>query len=95
MYGTGTPNPYRLRGFLGIKIPVNATYSPIVSMYNPHSTSLQVYINHISIYTYHISSFSFIQVTEIYSSGGDLHLELLTGQPEGSKSLWVLSIMVY
>ncbi len=25
----------------------------------------------------------------MYSSGGDLHLELLTGQPLGSRSLWV------
>ena len=31
-----------------------------------------------------------LQVTEIYSSGGDLHLELLTGQTGGSKSLWVI-----
>ena len=25
----------------------------------------------------------------MYSSGGDLHLELLTGQNQGFKSLWV------
>ena len=30
-----------------------------------------------------------IQITEMYSSGGDLHLELLSGQLQGSKSLWV------
>ena len=30
-----------------------------------------------------------LQVTEMYSSGGELHLELLTGQPQGSKTLWV------
>ena len=30
-----------------------------------------------------------LQVTEMYSSGGELHLELLTGQPHGTKSLWV------
>ena len=29
------------------------------------------------------------QVTEMYSSGGELHLELLNGQPQGSKTLWV------
>ena len=29
------------------------------------------------------------QITEMYSSGGDLHLELLSGQLQGSKSLWV------
>ena len=31
----------------------------------------------------------FQQITEMYSSGGDLHLELLSGQSQGSKSLWV------
>ena len=30
-----------------------------------------------------------MKVTEMYSSGGDLHLELLSGQPQGSKNLWV------
>ena len=30
-----------------------------------------------------------VQITEMYSSGGDLHLELLSGQLQGSKSLWV------
>eukprot|EP00731_Ephydatia_muelleri_P015388 Em0008g1108a len=66
--GIGEPNPFRLRSLLGARIPVNATYSPLISMYNPFSTSLQV--------------------TEMYSSGGDLHLELLSGQPQGSKNLW-------
>ena len=30
----------------------------------------------------------------MYSSGGELHIELLTGQPQGSKSLWVCETMV-
>lgn len=29
------------------------------------------------------------QVVEMYSSGGDLHLELPTGQQGGTKKLWV------
>jgi len=66
--GIGTPNPFRLRSLLGARIPLNATYSPLITMYNPFSTSLQI--------------------TEMYSSGGELHIELLTGQPQGSKSLW-------
>ena len=30
-----------------------------------------------------------LQISEMYSSGGELHIELMTGQPQGSKSLWV------
>jgi len=30
-----------------------------------------------------------VQITEMYSSCGQLHIELLTGQPEGAKALWV------
>ena len=30
-----------------------------------------------------------LQISEMYSSGGELHIELLTGQPQGSKALWV------
>jgi hypothetical protein len=66
--GVGVPNPFRMRPLLGAKIPLNATYSPLITMYNPFETTLQI--------------------TEMYSSGGDLHLELLSGQLQGSKSLW-------
>ena len=40
--GSGTPNPYRLYPLTGSKIPVNGTYAPIITMYNPHPTPLQV-----------------------------------------------------
>jgi len=30
-----------------------------------------------------------LQVEEIYTSGGDLHLELPTGEREASRELWV------
>lgn len=33
----------------------------------------------------------FLQVVEMYSSGGDLHLELPTGQQGGTGKLWVSS----
>ncbi|XP_033110665.1 transmembrane protein 131-like [Anneissia japonica] len=68
VFGVGIPNPYRLRPFLGAKVPLNYTYSPLINMHNPYGTVLQV--------------------TEIYSSGGDLHLELPTGTQETSNNLW-------
>ncbi|GAB6023951.1 hypothetical protein CHUAL_008681 [Chamberlinius hualienensis] len=69
--GIGTPNPYRLRPFLGAKVPVNSIYSPVINMYNPHSSTLQI--------------------TEMYSSGGDLHLELPTGEKEAKQQLWEIA----
>lgn len=40
--GIGVPNKFRLRSLLGARIPLNATYSPLISMYNPFNASLQV-----------------------------------------------------
>ncbi|XP_063161071.1 transmembrane protein 131 isoform X2 [Candoia aspera] len=68
VFGVGVPNPYRLRPFIGAKVPVNSSFSPIINIHNPHSEPLQA--------------------IEMYSSGGDLHLELPTGQQGGTKKLW-------
>ncbi|KAJ8253061.1 hypothetical protein GJAV_G00208690 [Gymnothorax javanicus] len=68
VFGVGIPNPYRLRPFIGARIPVNSSFSPLINIHNPHSEPLQV--------------------VEMYSSGGDLHLELLTGQQGGTRKLW-------
>eukprot|EP00069_Balaena_mysticetus_P010408 bmy_06870T0 len=68
VFGIGVPNPYRLRPFLGARVPVNSSFSPIINIHNPHSEPLQV--------------------VEMYSSGGDLHLELPTGQQGGTRKLW-------
>ncbi|XP_054829376.1 transmembrane protein 131 isoform X3 [Eublepharis macularius] len=68
VFGVGVPNPYRLRPFIGAKVPVNSSFSPLINIHNPHSEPLQV--------------------VEMYSSGGDLHLELPTGQQGGTRKLW-------
>ncbi|XP_052281424.1 LOW QUALITY PROTEIN: transmembrane protein 131-like [Dreissena polymorpha] len=68
VFGVGTSNPYRLRPYLGARVPVNRSFAPLINMHNPHSTTLQV--------------------LEIFSSEGDLHLELPTGEKEAPKSLW-------
>ena len=33
--------------------------------------------------------YNIIQIKEMYTSGGELHLELFNGQQEGNKTLWV------
>ncbi|CAL8308866.1 unnamed protein product [Merluccius merluccius] len=68
VFGVGVPNPYRLRPFVGARVPVNSSFSPLINIHNPHSEPLQV--------------------VEMYSSGGDLHLELPTGQQGGTRNLW-------
>ena len=64
----GTPNPYRLKPLVGVRMPLNSSYSPLIQLHNPHSEP--------------------IQVLEMYSSGGDLHLELPGGETEGPQTLW-------
>ncbi|KAI2524398.1 TMEM131 isoform 4, partial [Pan troglodytes] len=41
VFGVGVPNPYRLRPFLGARVPVNSSFSPIINIHNPHSEPLQ------------------------------------------------------
>ncbi|TRY89294.1 hypothetical protein DNTS_003463 [Danionella cerebrum] len=68
VFGVGIPNPYRLRPFVGARVPVNSSFSPLISIFNPFSEPLQV--------------------VQMYTSGGDLHLELPTGQQGGTRKLW-------
>nr|CAD7588573.1 unnamed protein product [Timema genevievae] len=39
--GSSVFSPYRLRPMVGIHIPLNSTFSPLLSIYNPHSTAIQ------------------------------------------------------
>jgi len=44
----------------------------------------------VRVLTVHFNHFCHtVQVEEIYTSGGDLHLELPTGEREASRELWV------
>ncbi|XP_071088410.1 transmembrane protein 131-like isoform X1 [Haliotis cracherodii] len=70
VFGVGIPNPYRLRPYLGARVPINSSFSPLIQMHNPHNRRLQV--------------------LEMFSSEGDLHLELPSGAKEASKELWEL-----
>ena len=38
----GLPNPYRLRPFLGARVPLNFSFSTIINMHNPYDSPLQV-----------------------------------------------------
>ncbi|EHB10603.1 Transmembrane protein 131 [Heterocephalus glaber] len=107
VFGVGVPNPYRLRPFLGARVPVNSSFSPIINIHNPHSEPLQTcfYCEEEAketpalkmasekpkeeLYkTKNSSHFKLKVVVEMYSSGGDLHLELPTGQQGGTRKLW-------
>ncbi|KAL3880716.1 hypothetical protein ACJMK2_032934, partial [Sinanodonta woodiana] len=68
VFGVGIPNPYRVRPYLGAKVPLNSSFSPLINLHNPHSSPLQV--------------------LEMFSSEGDLHLELPSGDKEAPQSLW-------
>jgi len=38
----GVESPYRIRPFLGARIPMNSSYSPKLSIYNPESFPMQI-----------------------------------------------------
>lgn len=66
--GSSVNSPYRLHPVVGVKLPLNASFTPLIYIHNPHPESMQV--------------------TEVYSSGGEFHLELPSGEAEGSRELW-------
>ncbi|CAG9763470.1 unnamed protein product [Ceutorhynchus assimilis] len=39
----GTFNNYRVRPIVGVKLPINSTFTPVIYMHNPHSEPIQVY----------------------------------------------------
>ncbi|KAK2556050.1 Transmembrane protein 131 [Acropora cervicornis] len=41
VFGVGAPNPYRLRPFLGARVPLNFSFSTLINMHNPFSSPLQ------------------------------------------------------
>ena len=65
-----------------MKLPLNSSYSPVIQIHNPHQSTIQVGIENPG------SILKQIQVLEMYSSGGDLHLELPEGGLEADDSLW-------
>lgn len=89
--GMSVSSPYRLRPVVGIKLPINASFTPLIYMHNPHSEPMQVTHQFIKN---ELSEFSetfgviMLQVVEVYSSGREFQLELPSGEVEGPRELW-------
>ena len=59
VFGVGIPNPYRIRPILGAKVPVNSSFSPLIHMHNPHSSTLQV----CQLFKIYISVFDYLELS--------------------------------
>ena len=42
LFGVGIESPYRIRPFLGARIPLNESYEPKILIYNPESAIMQI-----------------------------------------------------
>ncbi|XP_033217734.1 transmembrane protein 131 isoform X2 [Belonocnema kinseyi] len=40
--GISVSSPYRLRPLVGVKLPINASFTPLIYMHNPHPEAMQV-----------------------------------------------------
>jgi len=40
--GISISSPYRLRPVVDVKLPLNASFTPLIYMHNPHPEALQV-----------------------------------------------------
>lgn len=54
--GVSVSSPYRLRPVVDVKLPLNASFTPLIYMHNPHSEALQVceflYVKFVLLYFY-------------------------------------------
>lgn len=65
VFGVGIPNPYRLRPFIGARVPVNSSFSPLINIHNPFSEPLQVNLS-----TKHVRGMLFVlfeSVLDVFS----------------------------
>ena len=40
--GEGTESPFLIRPFVGAKIPLNSSYSPVLTLHNPEPVAMQI-----------------------------------------------------
>ena len=45
VFGVGIANPYRLRPYLGARVPINNSFAPVIQMHNPYDSKIQVRFN--------------------------------------------------
>lgn len=93
----GLPNPFLAKPFVNVRIPVNATFSPLIHLYNPFASALQVclLIRSQEALQHLVDSNLFKhewQVLEMFGSSCDIHLEMPMGAERENESLdwWLI-----
>lgn len=72
VFGVGIPNPYRLRPFIGARVPVNSSFSPLINIHNPYSEPLQVIRTHCTLCLFYLHIFfdDWFGLLLVFASGG-------------------------
>ena len=81
VFGVGTANPYRLRPYLGARVPVNSSFAPLINMHNPHSTKLQVSTLKLDFFFSVFSFFQYLHVGDCANWCIDRMLEMMSNAP--------------
>lgn len=68
LFGVGVESPYRIRPFLGARIPMNSSYSPKLSIYNPESSAMQIMEMYSSTSKLQITLGTMLDAPDVFSS---------------------------
>ncbi|KPJ14691.1 Transmembrane protein 131-like [Papilio machaon] len=82
----GVASEYEVWPLVGVRVPANASVEPVLSLHNPTDHVIQVACVHVRGVTAGVTA----QVTEVYSSGSWVGLQLPAGGASAPRDAWAV-----